>query len=78
MGRGMASANHEQESAVFVAITRAASNYRADEWFTLPSSQRTQAIYRELRRLDAAASGRPREVADQSAPARVRKSRSAV
>jgi hypothetical protein len=63
---------------VFVAITRAASNYGPDEWFTLPSSQRTQAIYRELRRLDAAASGRPREVADQSAPTRVRKSRSAV
>jgi hypothetical protein len=74
----MASGKYEQESVVFVAITRAASNYRPHEWFTLPSSQRTQAIYRELRRLDAAATGRPQEVTDQSAPARARKSRSAV
>ena len=74
----MASANHEQKSVVFVAITRAASNYRPDEWFTLPSSQRAQAIYRELRRLDAAASGRPQAMTDQSAPAGVRKPRSAV
>ena len=74
----MASGEYEQKSVVFVAITRPASNYRSDEWFTLPSSQRTQAIYRELRRLDAAASERPREVTDQSAPARVRRSRSAV
>jgi hypothetical protein len=41
----------EQESAVLVAIAR----YSPDEWFGLPSSQRTRAIYRELRQLDAAA-----------------------
>jgi hypothetical protein len=45
----------EQESAVLVAIARATSKYSPDEWFGLPSSQRTRAIYRELRQLDAAA-----------------------
>jgi hypothetical protein len=66
----------KHESAVQVAIARAASHYAPHEWFELPSSQRTRAIYRELQQLDSAASWRRREIADQAA--RVRKSRSAV
>jgi hypothetical protein len=61
---------------VLVAIARAASNYEPHEWFELPSSQRTRAIYRELQQLDAAASGRLPEVVDHEA--RTRKSRPAV
>ena len=53
----------KQESVVLVAIARAASKYAPHEWFELPPSQRTRAIYRELRQLDAAASGRLQEVA---------------
>jgi hypothetical protein len=68
----------QRESAVQVAIARAASNYSPHEWFELPSSQRTRAIYRELQLLDAAASGRLQEVADQAAPVPMRKSRLAV
>jgi hypothetical protein len=68
----------QEESAVLVAIARAASNYEPHEWFELPSRQRTSAIYRELQQLDAAASGRLQEVPDQAAPAPTRKSRSAV
>ena len=67
---------NKHESAVQVAIARAASHYAPHEWFELPSSQRTRAIYRELQQLDAAASGRRQEIADLAAP--VRKSRSAV
>ena len=67
---------NKHESAVQVAIARAASHYAPHEWFELPSSQRTRAIYRELQQLDAAAVGRRQEIADQAAP--VRKSRSAV
>ena len=66
----------KHESAVQVAIARAASHYAPHEWFELPSSQRTREIYRELQQLDAAASGRRQEIADRAAP--VRKSRSAV
>ena len=66
-----------QESVVLVAIGRAASHYAPHEWFELPSGRRTRAIYRELQQLDAAASGRLQEVADQSAPVRTLKSRSA-
>jgi hypothetical protein len=44
----------EQESVVLVAIARATSKYSPDEWFGLPSSERTRAIYRELQQLDAA------------------------
>jgi hypothetical protein len=66
----------KHESAVQLAIARAASHYALREWFELPSSQRTRAIYRELQQLDAAAVGRRQEIADQAAP--VRKSRSAV
>ena len=51
----------KQESVVLVAIARAASKYGPLEWFGLPPSQRTRAIYRELRQLDAAASGGLRE-----------------
>lgn len=69
---------NKHESAVQVAIARAASHYAPHEWFELPSSQRTRAIYRELQRLDAAASGRLQDVTDQSAPVRTRKSRSVV
>ena len=68
----------ERDSAVQVAIARAASNYSPHEWFELPSSQRTRAIYRELQQLDAAASGRLQEMADQEAPVPTRKSRLAV
>jgi hypothetical protein len=46
----------EQESVVLVAIARASSKYSPDEWFGLSSSERTRAIYDELRELDAAAS----------------------
>ena len=53
----------KQENVVLVAIARAASKYAKHEWFELPPSQRTRAIYRELRQLDAAASGRLQEVA---------------
>ena len=53
----------KQESVVLVAIARAASKYAEHEWFELPPSQRTRAIYSELRQLDAAASGRLQEVA---------------
>ena len=54
----------KQESVVLVAIARAASKYAKHEWFELPPSQRTRAIYRELRQLDAAfAPGRLQEVA---------------
>jgi hypothetical protein len=55
----------KQESVVLAAIARAASKYAPHEWFGLPPSQRTRAIYRELRQLDAAlaASGRLQEVA---------------
>ena len=69
---------NKHESAVQVAIARAASHYAPHEWFELPSSQRTHAIYRELQQLDAAASGRLQDVTDQSAPVRTRKSRSVV
>jgi hypothetical protein len=48
----------EHESVVQMAIARAAANYSPHEWFELPSSQRTRAIYRELQKLDAAASRR--------------------
>jgi hypothetical protein len=65
----------QQESAVLVAIARAASNYEPHEWFELPSSQRTRAIYHELQQLDAAAPGRVPEVVDQEE--RARKSRPA-
>jgi len=68
----------EQKSVVLVAIARAASHYEPQEWFGLPSSQRTRAIYHELQQLDAAASRRLQDVRDQSASARTRKSRSAV
>jgi hypothetical protein len=44
----------EQESVVLVAIARATSKYSPDEWFCLPPSQRTRAIYHELQQLDAA------------------------
>jgi hypothetical protein len=56
----------EQENVVLVAIARAASNYTPHEWFELPPSQRTGAIYRELQQFDAAASGRLQEVASSS------------
>jgi hypothetical protein len=49
----------EQDKVVLVAIARAASQYTPLEWFALPSNHRTRAIYRELRLLDAATSGRP-------------------
>jgi hypothetical protein len=68
----------KHESAVQVAIARAASHYAPHEWFELPSSQRTRAIYRELQQLDAAAMGRLQEAINQSAPVRTLKSRSAV
>jgi hypothetical protein len=55
-----------QESVVLVAIARAASHYAPHEWFELPSSRRTRAIYRELQQLDAAAFGRLQEVASAS------------
>ena len=58
----------KHDSAVQVAIARAASNYSPHEWFELPSSQRTRAIYRELQQLDAAAFRRLQEVGDQPAP----------
>ena len=58
---------NKHESAVLVAIARAASKYAPHEWFELPSSQRTRAIYRELQRLDAATSGRLQEVRSVSA-----------
>ena len=45
----------EQQSVVLVAIARATAKYAPDEWFGLPSSERTRAIYRELQELDAAA-----------------------
>ena len=45
----------EQQSVVLVAIARATSKYSPDEWFGLPSSERTRAIYHELQELDAAA-----------------------
>ena len=67
----------EQASVVLVAIARAASHYPPLEWFELPSSTRTGAIYRELQQLDAAASARTQELAAQSVPVRTRKSRSA-
>jgi hypothetical protein len=70
--------SEEQESVVLEAIARAASNYPPHEWFELPSSHRTRAIYHELQQLDAAASGRLQQAADQSAPVRTLKSRSAV
>jgi hypothetical protein len=57
------------DNAVQLAIARAASNYRPQEWFELPSSQRTRAIYHELRQLDAAASRRLQDVMDRVAPA---------
>ena len=60
---------------MLVAIARAASNYEPHEWFELPSSQRTRAIYRELQQLDAAASRRVPEGVDHEV--RVRKSRPA-
>ena len=69
---------NKHESAVQVAIARAASHCAPHERFKLPSSQRTRAIYRELQQLDAAASGRVQDVTDQSAPVRTRKSRSVV
>ena len=68
----------EHESVVRMAIARAAANYSPHEWFELPSSQRTRAIYRELQKLDAAASRRLQEVGDQAASVPTRKSRLAV
>ena len=66
----------KHESAVQLAIARAASHYALREWFELPSSQRTRAIYCELQQLDAAAAGRFQEATNQSAPVRTSKSRS--
>jgi hypothetical protein len=77
-GQGMVSMADEQESVALVAIARAASNHPPHEWFELPSSHRTRAIYRELQQLDAAASGRLQEAIDQSAPERTRRSGSAA
>ena len=68
----------KQESAVLVAIGRAAAHYAPHEWFELPSSHRTRAIYSELQQLDAVASGRLQDVTDQSAPVRMRNSGSAT
>ena len=51
----------KRDSVVLVAIARAASKYTPLEWFALPSSLRTRAIYRELRQLDAATSTPPRQ-----------------
>jgi hypothetical protein len=68
----------EHESVVQMAIARAAANYSPHEWFELPSSQRTRAIYRELQKLDSAASRRLQEVGDQAASVPTRKSRLAV
>jgi hypothetical protein len=53
----------EQESVVLVAIARAASHYAPREWFELPASQRTRAIYRELQVLDAASCRQLQELA---------------
>lgn len=52
----------EPDEIVLVAIARAASKYTPLEWFALPSNHRTRAIYRELRQLDAATSGRPQRM----------------
>jgi hypothetical protein len=41
-------------SAVHTAIARAAANYAPYEWGGLAPAHRTDAIYRELRELDAA------------------------
>ena len=68
----------KQESAVLVAIGRAAAHYAPHEWFELPSRHRTRAIYSELQQLDAVASGRLQDVTDQSAPVRMRNSGSAT
>ena len=57
IGQGTVPMAGKQESVVLVAIARAASKYGPLEWFGLPPSQRTRAIYRELQQLDAAASG---------------------
>ncbi|MGC1412626.1 MAG: hypothetical protein WA864_27220 [Acetobacteraceae bacterium] len=54
----------EQENAVHLAITLAASHYAPQEWFELPSRHRTLAIYRELRELDAAEWQRHRDGSD--------------
>jgi hypothetical protein len=68
----------KQENVVLVAIRQAAAHYAPHEWFELPPSHRSRAIYSELQQLDAATSGRLQDVADQSAPVRTRKSGSAT
>ena len=57
---------------------QSAAHYAPHEWFELPPSHRSRAIYSELQQLDAATSGRLQDVADQSAPVRTRKSGSAT
>jgi hypothetical protein len=61
----------KQENVVLVAIRQAAGHYTPSEWFELPPSHRSRAIYSELQQLDAArvraTSGRDGSV---SAPAR--------